>query len=141
MDPASRLTTIELDPTVQAIAQEQLGNDPRVAFASGYGGAWLEDFDGTPFDLVFADTWPDKFTHLDRALDLVVTGGTCLIDDLAWAERTAGWRCGRPEAHEPTPITSSPPSIPRRPSSGTRASARSASRPRIESGSVSRVGP
>lgn len=82
MDRASRLTTVELDPVVQGIAREQLGADPRVTFAAGDGGTWLEDFDGAPFDLVFADTWPGKFTHLDRALELVAPGGTYLIDDL-----------------------------------------------------------
>jgi len=93
MDRAARLTTVELDPTVQAVAQEQLGTDPRVTFVSGDGGAWLEDFDGAPFDLVFADTWPGKFTHLDRALDLVAPGGTYLIDDLS---PQPGW----PEGHK-----------------------------------------
>ncbi|MEU9166791.1 class I SAM-dependent methyltransferase [Streptomyces sp. NPDC048420] len=92
MDSDSRLTTVELDPTVQAIAQEQLGDDPRVTFVSGDGGAWLEDFDGAPFDLVFADTWPGKFTHLDQALELVAPGGTYLIDDLF---PQPGW----PESH------------------------------------------
>ncbi|WP_327305198.1 class I SAM-dependent methyltransferase [Streptomyces sp. NBC_01298] len=82
MDGDSRLTTVELDPAVQAIAREHLGADPRVTFVSGDGGRWLEDFDGPPFDLVFADTWPGKFTHLDRALALVAPGGTYLIDDL-----------------------------------------------------------
>ncbi|MFD5143663.1 O-methyltransferase [Streptomyces sp. NPDC058401] len=82
MDPASRLTTVELDDGLQAIAREELGADPRVTFVAGDGGAWLEEFDGAPFDLVFADTWPGKFTHLDRALELVAPGGTYLIDDL-----------------------------------------------------------
>ncbi|MFD4603365.1 O-methyltransferase [Streptomyces sp. NPDC058464] len=93
MDRAARLTTVELDPTVQAIAREQLGTDLRVTFVSGDAGTWLEDFDGAPFDLVFADTWPGKFTHLDRALDLVAPGGTYLIDDLV---PQPGW----PESHE-----------------------------------------
>ncbi|MCM1967437.1 O-methyltransferase [Streptomyces sp. G1] len=95
MDGASRLTTVELDATVQAVAREELGADPRVTFAAGDGGTWLEDFDGAPFDLVFADTWPGKFTHLDRALELVAPGGTYLIDDLL---PQPGW----PEGHQPS---------------------------------------
>lgn len=97
MDPASRLTTVELDPTIQAIAQEQLGADPRVTFVSGDGGTWLEEFAGIPFDLVFADTWPGKFTHLDRALDLVAPGGTYLIDDLS--PSPAGRRATKPPSN------------------------------------------
>ncbi|OIJ68477.1 O-methyltransferase [Streptomyces mangrovisoli] len=93
MDADSSLTTVELDDSVQAVAREQLGDDPRVTFVSGDGGAWLEDFGGAPFDLVFADTWPGKFTHLDRALGLVAPGGTYLIDDLF---PQPGW----PEDHE-----------------------------------------
>lgn len=93
MDRDSRLVTVELDPAVQAIAQEQLGADTRVTFASGDGGTWLDDYDGELFDLVFADTWPGKFTHLDRALELVAPGGIYLIDDLC---RQPGW----PEDHD-----------------------------------------
>lgn len=82
MDATSSLVTVELDATVQTIAREQLGSDPRVTFVTGDGGDWLEGYDGEPFDLVFADTWPGKFTHLERALELVAPGGTYLIDDL-----------------------------------------------------------
>ncbi|MGW1979551.1 O-methyltransferase [Streptomyces sp. NPDC001889] len=92
MDHGSRLTSVELDPAVQTFAREQLGADPRVTFVSGDGGTWLRDFDGPPFDLVFADTWPGKFTDLDRALALVAPGGTYLIDDLF---PQPGW----PEGH------------------------------------------
>jgi predicted O-methyltransferase YrrM len=93
MDGASRLVTVELDAAVQAVAREQLGSDLRVTFVAGDGGEWLEGYDGEPFDLVFADTWPGKFTHLERALELVAPGGTYLIDDLF---PQPGW----PEAHE-----------------------------------------
>ncbi|NYI06365.1 O-methyltransferase [Allostreptomyces psammosilenae] len=82
MDDGARLVSVELDPAVQGVAREQLGSDPRVAFVTQEGGEWLDGYDGEPFDLVFADTWPGKFTHLDRALDLVAPGGTYLIDDL-----------------------------------------------------------
>ncbi|MGW4911076.1 O-methyltransferase [Streptomyces sp. NPDC004270] len=92
MDGASRLVTVELDAVVQAVARVQLGSDPRVTFVAGDGGEWLEDYDGEPFDLVFADTWPGKFTHLERALELVAPGGAYLIDDLL---PQPGW----PEAH------------------------------------------
>lgn len=89
----ARLVSVELDTTVQAVAREELDADPRVTFVSGDGGTWLEEYDGEPFDLVFADTWPGKFTHLDRVLDLVAAGGTYLIDDL---DPQPGW----PKGHE-----------------------------------------
>ncbi|MFD8740080.1 O-methyltransferase [Streptomyces sp. NPDC059618] len=83
MDSASELVTVELDKAVQKNAQVQLESDPRVTFVAQDAGAWLQDYDGQPFDLVFADTWPGKFTHLEQALNLVAPGGTYLIDDLA----------------------------------------------------------
>lgn len=92
MDDASHLVTVELDEAVQNVARERLGSDPRVTFAAGDGGAWLLNYDGEPFDLVFADTWPGKFTHLEQALQLVAPGGTYLIDDL---DPQPGW----PEDH------------------------------------------
>ncbi|WP_405013777.1 O-methyltransferase [Kitasatospora sp. NBC_01539] len=82
MDADASLVTVELDGEVQAVAREQLGGDPRVGFACGDGGAWLEEYRGAPFDLVFADTWPGKYTHLDTALGLVAPGGTYVVDDL-----------------------------------------------------------
>lgn len=82
MDETSRLITVERDATVQAIAREELGSDARVTFVTADAGPWLEEYAGPPFDLVFADTWPGKFTHLERALDLVAPGGTYMIDDL-----------------------------------------------------------
>ncbi|MFE6837108.1 O-methyltransferase [Streptomyces sp. NPDC057705] len=93
MDGASRLVTVERDEAVQKVAREQFRSDPRVTFVAADGGAWLEAYEGEPFDLVFADTWPGKFTHLDRALALVAPGGTYLIDDLL---PQPGW----PEGHD-----------------------------------------
>ncbi|UUU23529.1 O-methyltransferase [Streptomyces sp. DSM 40750] len=93
MDGAATLVTVELDDAVQAVAREQLGGDERVTFVNEDGGHWLEEYDGAPFDLVFADTWPGKFNHLDRALQLVAPGGAYVIDDLT---PTPDW----PEGHE-----------------------------------------
>ncbi|MFD6531205.1 O-methyltransferase [Streptomyces sp. NPDC060184] len=82
MDRSAALTTVELDPAVQDVGRELLGADPRVTFVTEDGGTWLDAYGGALFDLVFADTWPGKFTHLGRALDLVAPGGIYLIDDL-----------------------------------------------------------
>ncbi|MFI6409284.1 O-methyltransferase [Streptomyces sp. NPDC050548] len=70
MDEDSRLITVERDAAVQAIAREELRSDARVTFVTADAGPWLEAYEREPFDLVFADTWPGKFTHLERALGL-----------------------------------------------------------------------
>ncbi len=46
------------------------------------------------FDLIFADTWAGKYTHLDEALALLKPGGLYVIDDML-AQPT--W----PEDHPP----------------------------------------
>ena len=80
MDPSARLVTVELDPALSGIAQAEL-RDGRVDWIVGDGGDWLSA-NVIAFDLVFADTWPGKFTHLDEALAAVKPGGFYVIDDL-----------------------------------------------------------
>jgi predicted O-methyltransferase YrrM len=84
MDPAATLLTVDQDARVSGAAQRRLGADPRVTFQVGDGGALLETLttEQRRFDLIFADTWPGKFTHLELALDLLAHGGLYLVDDL-----------------------------------------------------------
>jgi predicted O-methyltransferase YrrM len=90
MDAGSRLTSVDSDPKVLGIARRHLGRDPRVAFHLADGAAFLERSARERFDLIYADTWPGKFTHLDLALSLVAVGGIYFIDDLlpqpSWPE-------------------------------------------------------
>jgi predicted O-methyltransferase YrrM len=92
---AEGLATVELDDIVQGVARDHFRDDGRVTFVGGDGGRWLEEYDGAAFDLVFADTWPGKFTHLERALELVAPGGTYLVDDLT---PQPGWPAGHETA-------------------------------------------
>jgi len=46
------------------------------------------------FDLIFADTWPGKFDHLEDALALLKSGGFYVIDDML---PQPNW----PDGHEP----------------------------------------
>ncbi len=81
MDSAARLISIELDAQVGGIAREHLAADPRVTFVSGDAVAFLTQTRAA-FDLIFADTFPGKFTHLDETLALLKVGGLYVIDDL-----------------------------------------------------------
>jgi predicted O-methyltransferase YrrM len=81
MDSESRLETVESDATVLEIAKRHLGRDPRVTFHLIDAAEFLSQ-PHPQFDLIYADTWAGKFTHLDLALSLLRVGGIYFVDDL-----------------------------------------------------------
>jgi predicted O-methyltransferase YrrM len=82
MDASARLDTVDTDPAVVDVARRHLGGDARVAFRVEDGGAFLARADPDTYDLIYADAWPGKFTHLDQALACIRQGGFYVIDDL-----------------------------------------------------------
>jgi predicted O-methyltransferase YrrM len=82
MDPSARLDTVDTDRAVVDVARRHLGQDARVAFRLEDGAAFLTRADPDTYDLVYADAWPGKFTHLDAALACLRQGGIYVIDDL-----------------------------------------------------------
>jgi predicted O-methyltransferase YrrM len=95
MDLQSTLLTVDNDAELVAIAQEQLGKDARVEFHVEDGGAFIEKLSNSKklFDMVFADTWAGKYTHLEEALQFLKSGGLYVIDDML---PQSNW----PEGHE-----------------------------------------
>jgi predicted O-methyltransferase YrrM len=81
MDAASTLDTVDNDAGPVAVARRYLGHDSRVRFHVMDGAAFLRDAAGR-FDVIYADAWPGKFSHLDEALALLAEGGFYVIDDL-----------------------------------------------------------
>jgi predicted O-methyltransferase YrrM len=92
MDAASTLDTVDRDERVVAVARRHLEGDPRVQFHVMDGVEFLLRADPARYDLIYADAWPGKFSHLDRALALLRVGGLYVIDDLL---PQANW----PEGH------------------------------------------
>jgi predicted O-methyltransferase YrrM len=92
MDATATLDTVDTGDAVVAVARRHLGGDPRVTFHVADGGAFLRMEGLQPFDLIYADAWPGKFSHLDDALSLLRPGGVYVIDDLL---PQANW----PEGH------------------------------------------
>ena len=82
MDDESRLVSVEIDEANLAVAKEFLGDDHRATFIHADGGEWLSRAEPNQFDLIFADSWPGKYTHLDEALRLLKRGGLYVIDDM-----------------------------------------------------------
>ncbi|MBN1303449.1 MAG: class I SAM-dependent methyltransferase [Anaerolineales bacterium] len=84
MHDDSILYTIDNDEEVVAVARHFLGHDSRLKFHVMDGAAFLDQMHEQQrfFDFIFADTWPGKLTHLEKALALVKPGGLYLIDDM-----------------------------------------------------------
>jgi len=82
MDDASTLVSVDNDAQCQEVARKHLGNDPRVTFICQEGEEFLKSVQSQRFEVVFADSWPGKFSALERALNVVATGGYYIVDDL-----------------------------------------------------------
>ena len=81
MDAASSLISIDTDSRVQSIAAEEFSGDTRLTLLLQDGGEFLERCDRR-FDLIYADAWPGKYTHLEDALRLLNRGGIYIGDDM-----------------------------------------------------------
>ena len=92
MNAESTLVSVENNPDLISIAQEYLAEDSRVSFHLEDAVIYLERLstNNERFDLIFADTWGGKYTHIIEALQLLNTGGLYIIDDmlpqLTWPE-------------------------------------------------------
>ncbi|HLG57786.1 MAG TPA: class I SAM-dependent methyltransferase [Vicinamibacterales bacterium] len=82
MNEGAHLDTVDSDAMVSAVARRHLGSDSRVTFHLADGAEFVSRSTPERFDLIYADAWPGKFSHLDQALSLLRLGGMYLIDDL-----------------------------------------------------------
>jgi len=82
MDAEARLVSVEMDEAVLEVAKKCLGDDLRITFVHQDGGEWLQHAEPDQFDLIFADSWPGKYTHLDEALRSLKRGGLYVVDDM-----------------------------------------------------------
>jgi len=93
MDREARLTSVDVDPDVQAVARQYLGSDPRVEIVTADAAEFLRRQDVETFDLIFADAMLGKYELLDEALALLRRGGLYVIDDMlpqdSWPENHA----------------------------------------------------
>ena len=91
MDPTARLDSVENDAGVLSLARRRLSHDRRVSFHLTDAAGFLRQCEPRTYDLMYADTWAGKFTHLDLALSLVAPGGIYVVDDLL---PQASWPAG-----------------------------------------------
>lgn len=82
MDQNSQLISIENNVTVASVAKKYLEHDRRVKFKIEDAASWLNQVVDQKFDLIFADAWVGKYSHLEQALNLLKIGGLYVIDDM-----------------------------------------------------------
>jgi len=91
MDAESTLVSVENDSNLLGIAREEIGVDSRLQLIESDGTNFLMACTDH-YDLIYADAWPGKYSHLDLALALLKRGGIFLVDDML---PQANW----PEGH------------------------------------------
>ena len=82
MDANSTLVTVDNDPKLIEIAKQYFAKDTRVSIVCEDGTNWIKNYQGEPFDLIFADAWPGKYSEIDEVLNLLPIGGFYVIDDM-----------------------------------------------------------
>lgn len=82
MDRNAHLISVDNDPQCQAVARRFLAGDSRVTFRAVDAAELICDLPHAHFDLIFADAWPGKYTHLDDTLRLLKPRGLYVIDDM-----------------------------------------------------------
>ena len=93
MDKDSKIISVDNDAALIEVAKLFFEDEDRLELVCDDGGKWLEEYNGDTFDLIFADAWPGKYSHLDRTLGLLKKGGYYVIDDM---KKQPNW----PEGHE-----------------------------------------
>ena len=81
MDDGTRLTTIDNNELLLDIARVAL-QDARVEFVLADGYAWIKNYSGEQFDMIFADAMPGKYDLFEETIRLVKEGGFYVIDDM-----------------------------------------------------------
>lgn len=82
MDSASVLTSVDNDSTFQEVAHKYLQTDSRLMLVEADGEDWIIQNSNLKFDIIFADTWPGKYSLLAETLQLLDAGGIYIIDDM-----------------------------------------------------------
>lgn len=94
MDTESVVISIDNDKELIALARSFFPGDTRIHLLHMDAASWITSYEGEPFELVFADAWPGKYSHLPALLNLVKPGGLYIVDDLI---KQPTWPAGHKE--------------------------------------------
>jgi len=83
LPPDGSLDSVENDETLINFARSVLSQNGQLTLHHLPGEDFIGKTDHTKaYDLVFADTWPGKYTMLNETLEMVEQGGYYIVDDL-----------------------------------------------------------
>lgn len=82
LDEHATLVTVEIDEEAADIVRKLFASEPGVEVVHSDATAWLEGYDGPPFDLIFVDTTVTKFDRRDLLLRHMAPGALLIADDL-----------------------------------------------------------
>ncbi|MGK7908585.1 MAG: O-methyltransferase [Synechococcus sp.] len=82
MDATSQLDSVDIDGQVMEVAESILGHEERLLLHQCDGAEFLQTCMPQTYDLIFADAWPGKCSHLDDAIAALRIGGIYVVDDL-----------------------------------------------------------
>jgi len=68
MSSNSTVISIDNDSGFQKVANKFLGSDNRLTLNETDGENWIKENSKLRFDLIFADTWPGKYSLLEETL-------------------------------------------------------------------------
>ncbi|MEM9076045.1 MAG: class I SAM-dependent methyltransferase [Bacteroidota bacterium] len=93
MQLESKVISLDNDKKLIRLVENTFKHETRLSLLCVDGGEWVSSYEGEGFDLIFADTWAGKYTHLEKTLEMVKEGGYYIIDDM---NPQSNW----PDGHE-----------------------------------------
>ena len=79
---AGQLDTVDVNEEYSKAAQSVIGPKQGLQFIVEDGGDFLSSCKPQAYNFVFANAWPNKYSHLHLVLNTLAVGGLYFIDDL-----------------------------------------------------------
>lgn len=81
MDANSSLVSIDNNKSLIDVAEKHI-SDERIEFIVADGYEWISKYNGSKFDLIFADAMPGKYDLFEETIGMLNRNGFYIIDDM-----------------------------------------------------------
>lgn len=81
MDENSSLVSIDNNKSLVDVAEKHIP-DERIEFIVADGYDWISRYNGSKFDLIFADAMPGKYDLFEETINMLNKNGFYIIDDM-----------------------------------------------------------